>query len=121
MSKTILLSDDDQGFRTSVKSILELEDFQVLEAENGVEALVILKSNSVDLLLTDVLMPDMEGIELSYKVGQLMPDLKVIGMTGGGRLSKDSVNNSAKNFFASFLIKPFSREQLLSEINKLLA
>ena len=116
MSMTILLTDDDPGFRESVRQILVLEDYRVLEAKDGVEALRLLKSEEVGLLITDILMPDMEGVELCTKAKALRPDLKVIGMTGGGSINADSVTGIAERFFHAFLKKPFDRQDLLDKV-----
>ena len=83
MSMTILLVDDDAAFRESVRQMLVFAEYEVLEAEDGIKALELLKSEVVDILLTDILMPDMEGVELRSKALKLKPELKVIGMTGG--------------------------------------
>ena len=119
MSLVILLTDDDEGFRSSIKLLLELEGFEVLETDNGRQALRILNETYVDVCITDILMPDMDGIELSEQLKEVRPDLKIIGMTGGGQLSHDKVKRDAKRLFDVFLIKPFNKKELLSEITLL--
>jgi len=118
MSKVILLVDDDSDFRESVRDILEFEGFEIIEAEDGKYALPILEKESVDLVITDILMPEIEGIGLVSKIKQLKPDLRVIGMTGGGRLgSAEKVKNMCTHFsFQTVLSKPFLAEDLIAEV-----
>ena len=116
MSMTILLVDDDAAFRESVRQMLVFAEYEVLEAEDGIKALELLKSEVVDILLTDILMPDMEGVELRSKALKLKPELKVIGLTGGGLMSAESVTGMAERFFHVFLRKPFDCRELLDGI-----
>lgn len=120
MNESILLVDDDDAFRESVFEILELEEYNVYEAKDGVDALPILESNKVDLVLTDILMPEIEGNQLALKIKKLYPGLCIMGMTGGGRLvSTDMVLMvTSPDLFDTVLRKPFSREELLSAIKK---
>lgn len=101
MSKTILLVDDNSDFRESVRDILEEEGYEVIDVEDGRYALPVIEKEQIDLLLTDILMPDIEGIELAMRTKELKPDLKIIGMTGGGKFN-DSHNVQkmcSNNFF----------------------
>ncbi|MCJ8347082.1 response regulator [bacterium] len=117
MNKVILLTEDDIGFRNSVKNTLELEGYKVIEASDGLEALHILNESVVDLLITDILMPNMEGMQLLAKVRKSLPKLKVIGISGGGRrVQLSTITATAKYLFDSFLEKPLHRAELLSEI-----
>ena len=95
----ILITDDDEGFRTSIKQMLLLEDYEIIEAVNGKEAIDRLKDNKIDLLISDVIMPDMDGVELMDYVKTCYPTLKVIGMSGGGRLSEASDMESITRVF----------------------
>lgn len=97
MSKTILLHllvDNDSAFRESVRDTLEIEGHKIIEAENGRYALSHLKKSHVDLVITDILMPEVEGNELSAKIRQLKPGLKIIGMTGGGKIGTADIVKS---------------------------
>lgn len=120
MTKRILLTDDDEAFRESVKEILLLEDYDITEANNGLEAINLLKDNEYDLLITDILMPKVEGLELSTQLRELGIDIKTIGMTGGGQLDKDNIVSFATGFFDACLTKPFTREEILKEVDKLI-
>ena len=121
MNKVILFVDDDADLRKWIKVLLDIEGYDVLEAEDGIEALKILKSNPVDLLISDILMPKMNGVELSIKVKHIKPNLKIIGLSGGGRLSAERVQKTSKKFFDRFLTKPFTNDELRSEVEMSLA
>ncbi|PCJ63390.1 MAG: hypothetical protein COA79_00865 [Planctomycetota bacterium] len=120
MNKTILLVDDDDAFRDAVKDILELEGFKIICAENGKTALTELDNENLDLVITDILMPESDGIELISKIKELRSDLKVIGMTGGGTIaSANKLKTSFSGFyFETILTKPFEDSELLEAINK---
>ncbi len=121
MTTVILLVDDDNGFRESVRDILDIEGYQVIDVERGSDALALVKEEDIDLVITDILMPDIEGVELTTKIKKLKPGLKVIGMTGGGAIGADKVLKVCSSvFFDSTLRKPFSCDELLTAIEYLL-
>lgn len=81
-TRKILVVDDDPGVRDVIRSMLESAGYRVLAAENGKEAMKILKAERVDLILTDLVMPEQEGIETIKTLRREYPDLKVIAMSG---------------------------------------
>jgi CheY-like chemotaxis protein len=81
-ARKILVVDDDPGVRDVIRSMLESAGYSVLAAENGKEAMKILKDTRVDLILTDLVMPEQEGIETIKALRRDYPDLKVIAMSG---------------------------------------
>ena len=119
----ILLVDDDEDFRKSVREILELEDYGIIEASNGVEAISLLQNEDVDLIITDILMPACEGNEFALEVKKARPDLKVIGMTGGGKImsSRNVQEACSQILFEVVLKKPFTGEELLESVRKNIA
>jgi two-component system, OmpR family, response regulator len=123
MSKVILVVDDDAVMRESVRDILEIENYKVIEAGDGIDGLPIVKKEHIDLVITDILMPQVEGNELVFKLKKFRPDLKVIGMTGGGRLvSVEQVKQLCPDvLFEKILTKPFLREELLAQVEAALA
>ena len=122
MSKVILLVDDDSGFRESVRDILDIGGYQVIEAEDGKEALPIIEKEKLDLVITDILMPEIEGIELYTKIEKIRPDLKIIGMSGGGRLgTAEDIKHCVSHIFETMLSKPFTKENLMTEVVAALA
>ncbi|PCJ62824.1 MAG: hypothetical protein COA79_01490 [Planctomycetota bacterium] len=117
MSANILLVDDNDELREFLVEVLSHENYTVAEANNGREALKLLASQSFDLVITDILMPEMEGIELVKNIKKDYPGLKLIGMTGGGELGDaDKVKRMTKNFFTCFLKKPFDTKEFLEKI-----
>ncbi|MEA3349581.1 MAG: response regulator, partial [Chloroflexota bacterium] len=81
MSKMILVVDDEKIIRVTVSKILEVEGYDVLTAENGTEALSILEEKDVDLILLDICMPDIDGIEVMQKAGKISPETEVVLLT----------------------------------------
>ena len=123
MSKVILLVDDDPGFRESVRDILEIEGYKIIETGDGSDALPIIEKEHVDLVITDILMPEIEGNELAERISALKPDLKVIGMTGGGRLGSANEVKSLciTDVFETILSKPFLADELLVQVTAALS
>ena len=117
----ILLVDDDENLRSVVKLALTGAGFEVYEAIEGKAALEFLKTQEVDLVLTDILMPGMEGAEFIYNLRSHRPGLRVVAMSGGGRLLPADCLNLARMLGATRTIaKPFSIEQLLEVIGEAL-
>ena len=81
----ILVVDDNAGVRTSARALLEAAGFQVVEAESGAAALRVLRSEGADVVLTDIFLPDTDGIELSHALRRDSPDLPIVAMSGGGK------------------------------------
>lgn len=108
----ILLVDDDDNFRSVCATFLNELNAQVKEASNGLEALSILSLEKFDVLLTDIKMPQMHGIELLHQVRQKFPDLMVVLMTGFSDIieAKEAYEIGAR----AFLHKPFKIEDLES-------
>ena len=119
--KKILVVDDDDLIRDLIYEILESNGFQVVLAENGNKALDILKHEEVDLIITDIIMPDKEGIETIMDIKRMLPKAKIVAMSGGGQLDANSYLNIAKRLgVKATLNKPFNPNKLLSLINEIL-
>jgi CheY-like chemotaxis protein len=114
----ILFVDDDRSVREMVAPTLLEQGYRVLAASNGAEALALFRQHEreVRLILADVVMPVMDGLELSEKLHSQLPDLPVILMSGTFEASKEALPSGAANF----LIKPFRLEQLLAVIDRAL-
>jgi CheY-like chemotaxis protein len=98
-----------------LKDVLEEEGYQVQEASNGKEALQSYASSPADLILTDIVMPDMEGIEMIIKIRKSDPKVKIVAMSGGGYLA------IAKKLGADYMLaKPFSNQALLDDVKAML-
>ena len=121
MMQRILIIDDDHHILLMIKKMLERAGFEVDLASNGNEGLELFKKMPVDLVITDIIMPEKEGLETIREMKRLRPDLKIIAMSGGGKVSSDNYLNTAKIFGASrTLAKPFSQKQMVSAVQDLL-
>ena len=120
--KRILVIDDDEAFRRVFADTLVRAGYQVLTAENGVVALKLFRAQPVDLVITDLVMPEKEGIETMLELRKLQPSLKIIVMSGGGRVDPTDYLPMAKQLGASkTLAKPFKSEEMLHAVADLLA
>jgi nitrogen fixation/metabolism regulation signal transduction histidine kinase len=119
-SETILLVEDEESVRELTVKILEMNGYSVIEAEDGVEALEIYKSGvyKIDLLITDVVMPRMSGRELTEKVKELNPDIRVL-FSSGYSDDRDMMRD-ADSKTIDFINKPFTSEELSRKIRYLL-
>jgi len=115
MATTVLLADDDSNSRIVFRSVLEYEGYNVIEAGDGLSALEVLKNEPVDLLLTDVVMPGLDGIELLEQARLLQPQLRAIVMTG--HKTNETIISAFRNKACDFLSKPFHVDELLEAIN----
>jgi CheY-like chemotaxis protein len=111
----ILVVDDNAGVRAAARALLEAAGFQVVEAESGQAALRVLRSEGADVVLTDIFMPDTDGIELLYQLRRESPDLPIVAMSGGGM----DVLAVARSFGAAGIVqKPLTRRKLLGAIRR---
>jgi CheY-like chemotaxis protein len=119
---SILVVDDDDLVRATVRQMLEGAGHQVLEARNGQEALVSIRKNTVDLVVTDIIMPDMEGIATIRELRSHDPNLKIIAMSGGDRQARVDYLDLAKKLGAhQTLSKPFRRDDMLNAVRSALS
>ena len=114
--ETILIVDDEKNYPRILSAVLEEEGFETFCANSGYEALEILKNIDVDLVLTDMKMPKMDGIELLEKIKDKDKDLPVIMMTAHGTVDK-AVEAMQKGAY-SYILKPFDNNRLILYVNK---
>jgi CheY-like chemotaxis protein len=120
--KRILLVDDNEPFRRMVCKMLEGAGYSVVVAGDGAAALALFRMQDVDLVLTDLIMPEKEGLETILELRKLAPELKIIAMSGGGRVDADDYLPLAKAFGAArTLAKPFLAAELLTTVAEVLA
>ena len=117
--ETIMIVDDEKNYPLILSAILEEEGFESLTANSGREALDILKHSDVDLVLTDMKMPSMDGIELLEHIKTADSELPVIMMTAHGTVDK-AVEAMQKGAY-SYVLKPFDNERLVLFVNKAIA
>ncbi len=107
----ILVVDDEKSIRNTLKEILEYEKHEVDLAENGLVGLDMLKSNSFDVVLLDIKMPEMDGIEVLEQIGNLNSDVQVVMISGHGNV--DTAVKAVKMGAFDFIEKPLDLNRLL--------
>lgn len=113
----ILLVDDDPLVLEALSIALTEAEHQVTTARNGHFAIQLADANSFDLVITDIIMPDKEGLETIAHLKRHYPDLKIIAISGGARVSSTPYLNMAKAMGAvQALAKPFSASELLAVV-----
>lgn len=117
----ILLIEDDKELREMLATALFRKDYVVMEAVNGKEALVHFKPGVTDLVITDLIMPEEDGLKVIMKMREIKPSIKVIAISGGGKAGPSGYLNLAKALGADATYsKPFSINDLIAKIVELL-
>ena len=119
-NETILVVDDEKGLRTLAQKLLELYGYHILTAENANEALKILEKNDVDLLLSDIIMPGMDGYQLSAEVSQRFPKIKIQLASGFSANLHQNLDDKNKKLHDDLLHKPYRKDTLLHRVRSLL-
>jgi len=115
---TVLVVDDEKNYLLVLEALLGGAGYEVLTADSGEEALEIIRRNDLDLVITDMKMPRMSGIEVLEQIKQVYTDLPVIMMTAYGTVEK-AVEAMKKGAF-DYILKPFKNEELLLTVAKAL-
>ena len=118
-SQKILLAEDDNDMRRFLVKALENAGYEVIDYDNGMSAYRRLREEPFELLLTDIVMPEMDGIELARRAAELDPDIKIMFITGFAAVALNADSNAPKD--AKVLSKPFHLKDLVNEVEKLLA
>jgi YesN/AraC family two-component response regulator len=117
----ILIIDDDDKLRTTLRSLLENAGYTVDEAEDGAQGLARFRENSADLVITDIVMPEREGLETIMELKREAPKLKIIAMSGGGKFTPNGYLRMAEKLGAVHTIaKPFTKDLVLSAVKEVL-
>lgn len=113
----ILLADDNAELRTVTRKVLERAGHEVIEAADGAQALTLHRTTPADLVITDVYMPDTDGIEATIRLTQEFPGVPLIVMSGGGYVGRDDILKIAARLGAHHTLpKPFSNEELMAAV-----
>ena len=115
----ILLAEDDNDMRRFLVKALQNAGFEVISYDNGLSAYQRLREEPFQLLLTDIVMPEMDGIELARKATELDPDIKVMFITGFAAVALNPDSQAPRD--AKVLSKPFHLRDLVSEVDKMMA
>lgn len=117
----VLIVEDDKELREMLKMSLQRRGFAVQEADNGKEAIAHFKPLLTDLVVTDLIMPEEDGLKVVIKLRELKPTIKIIAISGGGKVGPGSYLNLAKALGADAIYsKPFSIKDLIVKIEQLL-
>lgn len=116
MTIRILLAEDDQAMRTYLSRALENAGYEVHSVDRGTTALPLLEDGEFDLLLSDIVMPEMDGIELAQRCAEASPRTKVMFITGFAAVSLRSNCEAPK---AKVLSKPFHLKDLVLEVERM--
>lgn len=117
----VLIVDDEKGMRKIINISLTRRKFEVFEAENGRDAISHFKPSITDLVITDLIMPEEDGLEVIMKLRKLKPTIKIIAISGGGIVGPRSYLDMAKVLGADAVYsKPFSINNLVLKIEELL-
>ncbi|MFH1562867.1 MAG: sigma-54 dependent transcriptional regulator [Nitrospirota bacterium] len=111
---TILVVDDEQNVRIALKRLLEDEAYQVILAANGAEAINYFKKDKVNLVITDVILPDISGLKVLAKIKEISPIIEVIMISGYANIG--IAVDATKNGAYDFLEKPLSTERVLLSV-----
>ena len=118
----ILIIDDDIQLSAMLKQLLERNGYSVITAPDGNKGINLYHSVGARLIITDLIMPVKEGIETIAELIKESKDIKIIAMSGGGRLKPDSYLNLAETFGAvRTFTKPIDRNELLKAVSELLS
>jgi two-component system, cell cycle response regulator CpdR len=118
-STKILLAEDDTDMRRFLVKALQTAGYNVISYDNGLAAYQRLREEPFELLLTDIVMPEMDGIELARRAAELDPDMKIMFITGFAAVALNPDSAAPKQ--AKVLSKPFHLRELVSEVGKMLA
>ena len=120
MARILVIEDVDE-VRWVIRRTLESEGYEVVEASDGVEGTRLFREKPADLIVTDIIMPDKEGIETIRELRSDFPDVKIVAISGGGKIGPFDYLELAKKFGASrTLAKPFGVEELVEAVRELL-
>lgn len=118
----ILIIDDEPAVRKLMRYLLEKENFEVIEASDGIQGVKSYKEHEPDLVITDLIMPEKEGLEIIQDIKKLKPDAKIIAISGGGVVDPEMYLGLALKFGAAkTFAKPFDNQVLIKTIRSLLS
>ena len=117
---SVLIVDDNADMRSFVKIVLERAGFEAQVAADGERALDLQRAHAVDVLITDIFMPERDGIELIGQFKSEFPQVKIIAMSGGGQISRRDYLPLAADIGADLVLrKPFGADTVLSMLQDL--
>lgn len=119
--KKVLVIDDQDSLRNMLVRMLKSNDFEARSAENGSEGMAICRDWAPDVILTDVFMPEQDGLETIRAVRKLRKDIGIIAMSGGGEMGEFEMLRTARMMGATrILTKPFTMAELMNALDEVL-
>ncbi len=119
--KKILIIDDEAFIRKMLGKMLAKNNYEVMDAPDGVQGMKRFKEQAPDLIITDLIMPEKEGLETIREIKKLDPKVKIIAMSGGGVVDPEMYLELARKFGAQYsFTKPIDNKALLSKVKQLL-
>ncbi len=112
----ILLAEDDEAMRIYLARALEQAGYEVDAVDRGTEALPLLQARDYDLLLSDIVMPEMDGIELAQRCAEISPQTRVMFITGFAAVTLKASREAPR---AKMLSKPFHLKDLVLEVERI--
>ena len=118
----VLVIEDEDGLLKVLREVLEDDGFEVLSASDGLAGLMLMESMPADVVITDIIMPEMGGNEAIFTLRREFPDTRIIAMSGGGRKAEMSFLKMAQKQGADAIIeKPFDLDKLVELVRAVLA
>ena len=119
--ENVLLIEDDNDYRELLKIALEKANYAVTEASNGLKGCLMFQKEFHRLVITDIFMPEKEGIETIQEIKELAPEAKIIAISGGGQTGLNDMLTFARDFGAdAIMTKPINLKNLISKISELI-
>ena len=119
--KRVLIIDDEPTILLMMKKMIERAGYEVDLASNGLNGIAMLEKGNFNLVITDIIMPEKEGLEIISELRRDYPDIKIIAISGGGRLSPEGYLVSADLLGADRVLKkPFEKKDLVGAIDNLI-
>ena len=117
----ILVIDDDPNIREMLQEVLSDAGYAVDVASDGAEGLLMVKNSPPDLIVTDIIMPEQDGVGVMLHIAKDYPNIKTIAISGGGRISPESYLYMAEKFGAAkTFMKPFDINEFLAAVEEVL-
>ena len=114
----VLIIEDDRLFRVTLTEMFTHAGYKVITANDGEEGLELFKLTFVDLVITDIIMPVMEGIETIIELRRINPGMKIIAMSAGGQIEPEKYLSTATALKVNAVLKkPFSNEELIKTLD----
>jgi CheY-like chemotaxis protein len=118
----VLIIDDDRGIRQLLRRIIATRGHMIVEADSGRTGVEAFRQQAFDLVLTDIVMPDMDGNQTIVQLRKLNPDIRIVAVSGGGRARNLTPLQLAKQFGADRILeKPFRRDDVVRMVDEILA